>query len=167
MTPMQAEREMSRGGAVALGAVVALVGIAIIAVGLFAPAGKFEAPRWVVMSAGGAFFLFGGWTAVLYAAGFDPKNPDATMPPPLVQLAVFLPAFLCLAAPFHWVAFGPGPRAFSTSVSLPFTSASRVSHGWTGRAAFGAGAILMDVMVVALVVSVVNKSRRRAKPPAP
>jgi len=145
--------------AVLVGLVAAAVGVAVLVVAVRAEPGKFETPRWVVASMGGAFLLFGGWTAAVFGAGYDPDKPDAKLPSPAVQLAVLLPALACFAAPFHWIAFWPGPRRFETSVSLPFASAHGTSHGWTGRAMFGAGALLIDVMIVALVVTLLRKMR--------
>src|SRR6516164_2862322 len=117
---MSADRPLSRKASILVGIACAAVGIAIILVSLFANSRGFQAPRWVVASAGGAFLFLGGWLAALYATGYDPQRPEQTLPSPAVQLAVFVPGMLFLAAPFHWVAFGPGPRQFSTTVSIPF-----------------------------------------------
>jgi len=121
------EREMSPRGAIIFGVLMAVVGIGIIAAGAWAPQKDVHAPRWVIEATGGAFLFFGSWTAVVYALGFDPKRSAETLPPPLVQLAFFVPGIVFLALPFHWVAFGPGPRAFSGSFSLPFLWISRRS----------------------------------------
>src|SRR5215470_3932288 len=99
-----------------IGLLVAGVGLAILAAA-FASNRRFEAPRWVVGGLGGAFLFFGGYLAAIMAGGYDPLRPKETLPPPLVQLAWFVPGFLCFAAPFHWIAFWPGPRRFSSSVS--------------------------------------------------
>jgi phosphotransferase system glucose/maltose/N-acetylglucosamine-specific IIC component len=156
------ERGMSRRGVVALGSVVALVGLAVLAVSVWGPPEKFESPRWVIGAVGGSFLFLGVWTAVLYARGYDPKNPSATMPSPRVQFAVLVPAMILFVIPFHWVAFWPGPRRFETSFSSPSLSGSGTSHGWMGRAVFGAGAILTDAMIVGLVVSLVRRMRSKS-----
>jgi len=153
------ERELSRRGTILVGLGVAVVGAIIIGVAVLAPAAQFQSPRWVVGSIGGAFLFMGGWIAGLSLAGYDPKNGDAALPSPAVQLAVLLPAMLCFAAPFHWIAFWPGERAFRSSFSIPFLSWSGAASAWIGRVMFGAGAILIDVLTVALVVSLIRKAR--------
>jgi hypothetical protein len=152
------EREMSRRGAIIMGAVVAAVGIAIIALAAWAPGEKFHAPRWVVAGAGGAFLFFGSYLAVIYALGFDPKRSEETLPPPLVQLAFFVPGLTLFALPFHWVAFGPGPRAFSGSISLPFVTVSQRSSELSGRIMFGIGAVLTDLLIVGVTIRLLRKA---------
>jgi hypothetical protein len=151
---------MSARAAIVLGAIVAAVGLAILAASVWAPDQKFQAPRWVVASIGGAFVFFGGWTAIIYALGYDPKRGDETLPPPLVQLAFFAPGLIMFALPFHWVAFGPGPRAFSGSVSLPFLTISRRSGEISGRIWFGVFAVLIDLMILGVCVKLIRKAAR-------
>jgi len=155
------EREMSPRGAIIFGVLMAVVGIGIIAAGAWAPQKDVHAPRWVIEATGGAFLFFGSWTAVVYALGFDPKRSAETLPPPLVQLAFFVPGIVFLALPFHWVAFGPGPRAFSGSFSLPFLWISRRSGELSGRVAFGIGAVVMDLIVVAITVTLLRRAARQ------
>ena len=155
------EREMSPRGAIVFGVLMAVVGIGIIAAGAWAPQKDVHAPRWVIEATGGAFLFFGSWTAVVYALGFDPKRSAETLPPPLVQLAFFVPGIVFLALPFHWVAFGPGPRAFSGSFSLPFLWISRRSGELSGRVAFGIGAVVMDLIVVAITVTLLRRAARQ------
>lgn len=153
-----AHRSLSPRAAIALGVVVAAAGIAIIAVALLANAEGFHAPRWVVASVGGAFLFFGGWTAYCSASGYDPKRPE-TLPGPLLQLVVGLPGLVLFALPFHWVAFGSGPRQFSGGLSFLFFSLR--SHGaeTAGRIAFGIGAALIDVIIVAFLVKLARRAR--------
>jgi len=154
---------MSRRGAILMGVLVVAVGVTIVAVAVLAPDGRFGlTPRWVVASIGGAFLFFGGWMVAIYALGFDPKRPDETLPSPGVQLAAFLPGMILFVAPFHWVAFWPGPRTFSTSFSLPFLSASGPSSGLGGRVVFGAGAVLVDLMIVGIAVKLGRRALRRS-----
>jgi len=152
---------MSPRGAIIFGVLMAVVGIGIIAAGAWAPQKDVHAPRWVIEATGGAFLFFGSWTAVVYALGFDPKRSAETLPPPLVQLAFFVPGIVFLALPFHWVAFGPGPRAFSGSFSLPFLWISRRSGELSGRVAFGIGAVVMDLIVVAITVTLLRRAARQ------
>jgi hypothetical protein len=154
------ERILSKNGSIATGLGIAAVGTAIVALAIFGPADKFDAPRWVVGAVGGAFLFFGGWTAVVYALGFDPRRPDDTLPSPGLQLLFFVPGMSLFAAPFHWVAFGPGPRRFSTTFSLPFMAVRSGSGETSGRLVFGIGAILVDLLIVAIVVRLARKMVR-------
>ena len=155
------ERSLSPRASILIGALIAAVGIAIVAASVLAPAVKFQAPRWVIACVGGAFVFFGGWTAAIYMMGFDPQRPTETLPSASMQLAVFIPGMLLFAAPFHWVAFGSGPRQFSTSFSLPFLTVHGAGGAWTGRAIFGFFSILLDAVLVASVVKLVRQSLRR------
>ncbi|MEO8189879.1 MAG: hypothetical protein ABI682_06020 [Acidobacteriota bacterium] len=156
---MPVEKEMSRNAAVALGVVVALTGITILIVAFTARAEGFHAPRWVVGCAGAAFLFFGAWTAALYATGYDPKRPKEKMPSPAVQFAVLIPALIFFAAPFHWIAFGPGAREFSGSTSIPFLTIRHGIPGLGGRIMFGFGALVIDAILVAAVVGLVRAER--------
>ena len=152
------ERQLSRRGAIAFGAVLSAVGLAIVAASMWAPGDKFHAPRWVVAAIGGAFLFFGSYTAVIYALGFDPARSEETLPPPIVQLAFFVPGLSLFALPFHWVAFGSGPRQFSGSVSLPFLSFSHGSGAVSGRIWFGVFAVLIDLMIVGTAIKLIRKA---------
>ncbi len=152
---------MSKTAAILLGAVVALTGVAIIGVALFAKPEGFHAPRWVVACAGAAFLFFGSWTAALYASGYDPKRSEETLPSARVQLLVLVPGMLFFAAPFHWIAFGPGPREFSSTFSIPFLAVRQASSGLFGRVLFGIGSLFIDAILVAAVVRVARTGRTR------
>ena len=153
-------REMSRRAAIVLGALVAAVGLGVLALAFWGSGEKFHAPRWVIAACGGAFVFFGGWTAVVYALGYDPRRSEETLPPPLVQLAFFAPGLAMFALPFHWVAFGPGPRAFSGSFSLPFVAVSQRSGEMSGRILFGIGAVLIDLMILGICVKLIRRAAR-------
>jgi hypothetical protein len=132
----------------------------VLALAFWAPGEKFNAPRWVIAAIGGAFVFFGGWTAIVYALGYDPRRSEETLPPPLVQLAFFAPGLTLFALPFHWVAFGPGPRAFSGSISLPFIAGSQRSGEMSGRIMFGIGAVLIDLMILGICVKLIRQAAR-------
>jgi len=150
-----------------IGLLVAGTGAVVVAVAFFGTDRRFEAPRWVVGCIGGAFLFFGGYLAAIMAGGYDPLRAKETLPRPLVQLAWFVPGFLCFAAPFHWIAFWPGPRKFSTTFSLPFLSVRTGSSGLGGRIAFGLGALLVDAILVATVVRLLREARARVSPSPP
>lgn len=63
-----------------------------------------------------------------------------------------------LGAVASWVAFGAGPRTFTASG----TFASGQTSERVGRMVFGAGAVLLAVIFVALLV--VSVKRLRARP---
>jgi hypothetical protein len=155
------EESVSRRSAVLLGALVALTGGVIVGLAIFGSAERFHAPRWVVGACGGAFLFFGGWTAAVYALGYDSSRPDETLPSPRVQLIALIPGMLLFAAPFHWIAFGPGPRQFSTTLSIPFLMTRSGTSGLAGRIAFGLGAVVIDAILVAAVIRLVRASRRK------
>lgn len=163
---MAGNKEIGKSGAIALGVLVALTGAAIVGVAFFGKPEGFHAPRWVVACAGAAFLFFGGWTAALYALGYDPKRPQETLPRPGIQLAVLVPGLLFFAAPFHWIAFGPGPRAFSSSFSLPFFAASGRAPEMPGRVMFGIGSLLIDAILVAGVIRLSREMAAPARSPA-
>jgi hypothetical protein len=48
-----------------------------------------------------------------------------------------------MAAVFGWVAFGPGPRQFSSTPSLPFGTKRKQSGELSGRIAFGIATVFM------------------------
>ena len=63
-----------------------------------------------------------------------------------LMLLVFMVLF---AAPFHWIAFGPGERSFSRSTGFGAVSVTQSGGDDNGgRLAFGLGAILMDLLIL-------------------
>jgi hypothetical protein len=134
-----------------MGALFGLVGLAILllALGLL-PVGEatLETPRWVVGAAGLVFFLIG----ILLLTTPPAQTPEAAGRTTWRTFLLGGGVVGALAVVFNWVAFGPGPRAFGGSVSIPFVSVSGPSSEWTGRAAFGVAAALMDVFLVWMIV---------------
>jgi hypothetical protein len=86
-------------------------------------------PRWVGAAAGLVFVLAGIAIAM---------SPRASRLKDLVG-ATLVTLFTAIGA---WVAFGPGERAFSSSISGGGVSVSGGGSEWIGRIAFGFGAIL-------------------------
>jgi hypothetical protein len=59
----------------------------------------------------------------------------------------------------NWVAFGPGEREFTSSISLPFITFSKSGSGFNGgRIAFGIGALLADLVFLGMVYDLVKTS---------
>ena len=156
---------LSPRAAVALGLVVSGMGalIILLAAGIIPGAeAAREAPRWVVASAGLAFVLAGAAMIVGYAVAGG-VAPDGDLPagtPRWVRATQYLLGLgiisaLCAVA--TWVAFGPGPRAFT--VTLPFVGRGPGDET-VGRAVFGIGAVLMWVFLLVFVVVSVRRIRR-------
>ena len=122
---------------------------------------KFEAPRWVVGAAGLVFAMAGIAMAT--------ARPEHSAPGARATLRTFLPVLGIvggMAAIANWVAFGPGERHFSGGISIPFVSFAFRSSEWTGRAAFGIGAVMLDcIVVILLYTSVRDLFRGRYKAP--
>ena len=124
----------------ALGLFVVLISADVIPV----PDSTFEAPRWIVGCAGLSFLLAG--VAVALA------RPGAA-PGSIAANSYFGGAAgLVLVLILNWIAFGPGTRHFSGGIALPFVSWSSSPSEWAGRAAFGFGAFLADVIVAWVLV---------------
>jgi hypothetical protein len=67
-------------------------------------------------------------------------------------------------AVFAWVAFGPGERHFSSSVSIPGLSTSAHSSASSGRIAFGIGAGFIGLFFVVATVSGAKRLWRSMRP---
>jgi hypothetical protein len=120
------------------------------------PDSTFEAPRWLVGCVGLSFLLAGAAVAL--------ARPGAA-PGTIAANSYFGGAAgLVLVGIFNWIAFGAGPRHFSGGIALPFVSWSNSPSEWAGRAAFGFGAVIADVIVAwVLVRSARNAFQRRGR----
>jgi hypothetical protein len=144
------ERPLSPGATAWVGALCALMGLVILFVALgIIPTdeSKLRAPHWVVGAAGLMFFLAG----IAILTGPPPDTPEASRTTWRTFL-LGLGIVGALAAVFNWVAFGPGPRAFGGSVSIPFVSVSGASSERSGRIAFGIAAVVIDAFAVWVIV---------------
>ncbi len=140
--------DLSPRGALLIGACAVAAGVAPIlaALGVLPIPMTPGTPSWVGLCAGGMFVLLGLALVNGYAGAPGPARD--------LRQAV-LGAGICaaLAAVSGWVAFGPGERHFSTSVSGLFFSTRRAGGELMGRAAFGMGATLSAAIAVALLVN--------------
>lgn len=156
---------LSPRAAVVLGLVIGAMGglIVLLAAGMI-PGGdeKLEAPRWVVACAGLAFVLAGAAMIVGYAVAGG-VGPDGDLPAGTARWVWVTQSLLglgivgALASVATWVAFGPGPRAFT--VTLPLVGQGPGDETF-GRAVFGVGAVLMWVFFVVFVIISVRRIRR-------
>ena len=136
-------------GTMALGLFIVLISTNVIPVA----DSRFSAPRWLAACAGLSFLLAGAAVAL--------ARPGAT--PGSVAANPYLggATALALVLIFNWIAFGAGTRHFSGGIAIPFVSWSGPSSEWSGRAAFGIAAAIMDLFVVCLIVRGVRNAFRR------
>lgn len=122
-------------------------GILIVLVSLdfiHVPPANIHAPRWVIASAG-ATFAFAGVMVVVNGL----KEIVGKDHPILHWLSTSLTLvfMLSLALPFHWIAFGPGERQFTSTVGIGPLATSQPGNETGGRLAFGFFALLMDAIM--------------------
>ena len=116
------------------------------------PPAHGDAPAWVGLAIGLAFFLAGIMVIVRSFAGADDSSSELPSATPR-GLRVFydllvMPIPVLLALLFSWVAFGPGERHFSTSVGFGGMGiATSGGSDMTGRVIFGFGAVLAWLFV--------------------
>jgi hypothetical protein len=123
-----------------MGLVAFAAGAALVAAAagwLATEPGTVQAPRWVIGCAG-AMFLAGSLVPLGLTFGF----------PAWLNRIVGLTVGLGLALVLNWVAFFPGARHFSTTVSVPGLHFGAASGETSGRIMFGAMALLADALVL-------------------
>lgn len=141
----------------------------LIGLGTITPApSDAPTPAWVAICAGLMFVSAGLAIIVDYAVagGVGPDGDLVPGTPFAVRVANFvlgMTIIAMMAAVFGWVAFGRGPRRFSSTVSLPFLSGRWASGELTGRIAFGAGTVLIVLMFVAGTVVGIRRLTRAAR----
>jgi hypothetical protein len=159
-------RQLTPRGAIIMGIVFIVAGLWPIAVGLGIP--KIEnGPQaaWVAIAAG-AIFVLGGLAVILdygIAGGVGPDGDLVAGTPFAIRalnLVLGLAIVGLMAAVFGWVAFGPGPRQFSTTIALPFYTSHSHSGELTGRIAFGFSTVLLALMFVACGITGVRRLMR-------
>ncbi len=162
---MAGSTQLPTGAAVAVGLFFALVGslVMLVGLGVIGTLAGAEAPPWVIVCIGLGLVLAGAAIINGYAiAGGAAQDGDLLPGTPfavrLVQYMLGLAIATLLALVFSWVAFVPGPRAFSGSGLLGVVGAvsERVS-----RVAFGVGAVLMWGFVAAFGVIGLRRLRRK------
>jgi hypothetical protein len=158
-------------GAVGFGILFMLCGTYPVLAGLGVLPGQLspDVPRWVVVAAGSMFILAGlaiiNGYAVAGGLQADGNLPDNA--PPIVRVAQYVLGLAIVAlmfAVFAWVAFGPGERHFSSSMSIPGLSTSGHSSGRSGRIAFGFATVLIGLFLVFGAVSGAKRLRRGSPP---
>ena len=135
----------------------------LVAAGLI-PRGDADAPAWVI-GAAGAMFVSAGLAVILdygIAGGVGPDNdllPGTRTSVRIANLILGLTIIGLMTVVAGWIAFGRGPRHFTTTLIVPFLPASQrwASGEWPGRVAFGTGSVLMAAMFVACAASGVRR----------
>ena len=148
-----------------MGAVFIASGVFPILVGAgIIPRGDADAPAWVI-GAAGATFVSAGLAVVLdyaIAGGVGPDNdllPGTRTSVRVANLILGLTIVGLMTAIAGWIAFGRGPRHFTTTLIVPFLPVSQkwASGEWPGRIAFGTASVLMAAMFVACALSGVRR----------
>lgn len=160
--------QLSRGGAIVVGLFFVACGSPAILflVGLLKASGDSEAPNWIGVCIG-LLFVGAGVTVILdYAIGagigsdgdFRPGTPFWVR---VSNYVLGLGIIGGLIAVFAWVAFGSGPRHFSSSIALPFLAYGHSGHDQTGgRIAFGAATIVLILMFLVRGLAGARRLRR-------
>jgi hypothetical protein len=134
------------------GAFIFLTAIDVI----HAPDENFNAPRWVIAAVGLAFALAG---AMVIVKGLESGFGDDPIYK-WISTGMILAFLVFFAAPFNWVAFGPGERSFSGSTSIgPIAVNQSGASDFGGRMAFGIGAILMDILIIYILFRLLRGRR--------
>jgi len=127
------------------------VAVLVMAMGLFpmldaldvfpGSAARMNAPRWVVLIAASLFFIVGMYVLLLAVVGEALARGFGAV----LGMAIFLG----LAAIVHWIAFGGGDRnGCSGGVSALGIGFSGSVPDLECRAAFGYGALLLDLILL-------------------
>jgi len=120
-------------------------------------------PRWVIILSGLAFLLAGALTVLIELRRLGTTSPLVSLVGILRTLTGLLLVLIFLTLG-NWVAFGPGDRDIQTSLSTPLFGESASSGKFLGRAAFGAGAVILDLaLLYGLVMSVWRRARDKAR----
>lgn len=156
MEPNESNDKEFVRGVVWLGLIIMLAGISLIWMGLYGDPENIHAPRWVIEISGMAF-LGAGVGVALMDSMFNAVRKNVFFS--WIQSLALLSMPVCLLIAFNWVAFGPGEREFSMSISIPFLSGYfENSPEWLGRLAFGIPTAFMDLIVGGAVLKVVYDS---------
>lgn len=124
-------------------------------------------PIWMGVAAGSLFVLAGLLLFTDAAAGGTDSDGmlPVTAPPALrfAQSALGLFIVVLMGAMITWIAFGRGERHFSITVSLPFLAYHPKNSELPGRIAFGIGAVLIWIVVIAGTVSALRRHLARLR----
>ncbi len=147
--------QLSPRGSVVMGMFFIACGLLpiLMVLGVITPASAAPVPRWVPICAGLTFVAAGLTVMVdfgLASVGADGQlAPDTPLPVQLASLLLALSIVALMAAVTGWIAFGSGPRAFTSTLSLPFFTKRYQSGQLSGRIMFGISTVLLVLMFCA------------------
>jgi hypothetical protein len=168
---MGTSQPLSRRGALLVGSLCVAAGCPPILIATGVMTGNLSpgVPSWVGVAAG-LVFVFGGAAVIVGHAVAAGVGPDGDLPPgtPIAVRATQYFLGFCivglLLAVSAWVAFGPGERHFSTTVSsFAGTTRSSQASERTGRIVFGMGAIAIGIFWVAATIISVRRLLRAVR----
>lgn len=132
-----------------VGAFIFLMAIDVIHI----PEEDINVPRWVLAAVGLAFALAG---VMVMVNGIKSSFGDHIIFKWVYNSLVLL-FMIIFASPFHWIAFGGGERSFSSSMGVGGVSITQSGGGdFSGRLAFGCGAVFMDLFIVLIIHRIVK-----------
>ncbi len=166
---MAAETQLTRRKAIAIGILCLGCGVPPVlgSLGLIPLKLAPDVPPWMGVAAGSTFLLASMLLFVDAAAGG--ANADGTLPanasPALrvLQTAAGTGIVTLMAVMATWIAFGRGPRHFSTTISLPFLVYQPKNSDLPGRVGFGIAALLIWAIVIAGTVAALKKHLARLR----
>ncbi len=132
------KKSLSPGKHIAIGLAVCAVGLAAVALGIhqiWPKADKFAAWEFAALPVGMAFAFGGAFFA---------------LPQSFVRTRVLIAALMitALALTADWIAFGPGDSGVRRGFSLNHVRGPLQTSQMLGRALFGVGAVLADLLAL-------------------
>ena len=146
MATEPARPSLPPGARVFVGLVMLAAGLGLTAIGIH-KAGSATEPLAIVAVPAGLVFVFGA--ALVFA-------------PAKWQLLLGALMVTSLAIVFDWVAFGPGTRQFTSTMSVGNAHATMPAGEYTGRAMFGLFALLFDIAALGLWIRLVRTRKDSA-----
>ena len=147
------QKQPSPWETIGLGTLAAIIGFYLVLATLSllpAPGGP-DAPMWLVLAVGFGLLLGGLWhlipALVMDELRVDGEaSPNAPQRLHVAQYVFALAVAMCCAMVGSWIALGPGAHG-----SLPFSTSD--SLDMIGRAAFGIGAVVIWLGLIAVATS--------------
>ena len=126
-----------------------------------------DTPQWLGVVAGGAFLLAGITLIVDGASGAIGSDGQLATDAPgwlhVFQSLMGLGIVGTMGAIATWIAFGPGERHFSTTISLPFGWWHPSNSDATGRWGFGIAAVVIWCIIASVIVASIRRLIVRAR----
>jgi hypothetical protein len=166
---MAAETQLTRRKAIAIGILCLACGVPPVlgALGVIPMRLAPGVPAWMGVVAGTVFLLA---AALLFSdAAAGGTNADGTLPanarPSLrvLQSVTGLSIVALMGVMATWIAFGRGPRHFSTTISLPFIVYQPKNSDLAGRVGFGIAALLIWAIAIGGTVAALKKHLARLR----